>query len=116
MKPRANWRLWRVGRTGPIEFLALVGLAMFMTSVDAFNVQTDDLPLRLVYWLTNLVGGGVIAALIEPALERAPALTARPRVRAVVQIIVMTFPITGLVWVVSGMMAVSSLKLGPLIG
>jgi len=89
---------------------------MFMTSVDAFNVQTDDLPLRLVYWLTNLVGGGVVAALIEPTLERAPLLGARPRLRAIAQIIVMTFPITALVWFVSGMMAVSGLNLGPLIG
>jgi hypothetical protein len=116
MSQRVNWRLWRIGRTGPIEFLVLVFLGMFMTSLDAFNVQTGNLALRIVYWLTNLVGGGVIGALIEPVLEHAPALAARPRLRAVAQIVAMTLPITVLVWAVSGLMGMSRLNLRDLLG
>jgi hypothetical protein len=53
----------------------------------------------------------VIAALIEPVLEKPRALAARPPVRAVVQMGVMTFPITLLVWGVSGLMTGSPFDL-----
>jgi hypothetical protein len=111
MGRRVNWRNWRVGRTGPEEFLALVLLGLFMAAVIAFNAAANGFVARVVYWQINLLGGGAIAAQIEPRLERMFGLAARPRLRAVVQAIAMTFPITLLVWTVSGLMGVSPLSL-----
>ena len=115
MGARANWRGWRIGRTGPEEFLALALLGLFMAAVIAFNAAANGFWARIVYWQINLLGGGVIAALIEIPLERRFHLASRPRLRAVVQAIVMTFPITFLVWTVSGLMRVSPLSVPALL-
>jgi hypothetical protein len=104
MAETRTWRTWRIGRTGAGEFAALVIGALFMAGVGAFDAIPAAFPVRAVYWLTTVVGGGVIAALIEPWLVVVPGLTARPSARAVAQIVVMTFPITLLVWVVSALM------------
>jgi hypothetical protein len=101
---RSDWRTWRVGRTGPVELVALVSLALFMVQIEAFQVEFATSGLRYIYWLATIVGGGLIGAAIEPLLERAPVLAARPRWRAVAQVVVMTVPITGLVWGVSALM------------
>ena len=116
MSARANWRGWRIGRTGPEEFLALAVLGLFMAAVIAFNAAANGVWARILYWQINLLGGGAIAALIEIPLERRLRLAARPGLRAVVQALVMTFPITLLVWVVSGLMRVNPLGLMALLG
>lgn len=110
-----NWRAFRIGRTGPVELVALVILALFMAAIGAFQTETEHLPVRVAYWLICIVGGGVIAALIEPLLERVSVLAARPLARAMVQIIAMTFPITLLVWTVSGQMIGSRFELEHLV-
>jgi hypothetical protein len=104
MAKTRTWRTWRIGRTGAVEFAALVIGALFMAGVGAFDAIHANFPVRAVYWLTTVVGGGVIAALVEPGLAIAPGLVARPPVFAVAQIVVMTFPVTVLVWVVSALM------------
>ncbi len=116
MAERRNWRNWRLGRTGVVEFVALVAMALFMAAIGAFNVDLRAPVLRYGYWLTAIVGGGLIGALIEPGLERIPALAARPRLRALAQILVMTVPITCLVWLITGVMVEGGLYPGRWLG
>jgi hypothetical protein len=104
MRSAFDWRRWRLGRTGPIEFLALAGLGLFLASVGAFGTGEAPAAIRFIYWVTVMVGGGLIGAVIEPLLLRWPAMTQRPRLFAAVQTVVMTFPITLLVWSVSSIM------------
>lgn len=91
----------RIGRTGPLELIALVGLGVFLASVGAFD--SEDAPRNTYpYWIMVLVGGGVVGALIEPLLWRIPALAERPWRLAVAQVFCMTPWITVVVWLVSG--------------
>ena len=112
MAQMTTWRTWRFGRTSAPEFMALAALGLFMGAIHAFNVDPPSALARYAYWLITIIGGGVIAAAIEPWLEKAPILAAHPRVRAVAQILVMTFPITALVWFVSGLMTDGGLEAG----
>jgi hypothetical protein len=105
MAKSRNLRTWRIGHTGAGEFAALVVGALFMAGVGAFDAISAAFPVRAVYWLATIVGGGIIGALIEPWLASAPGLASRPVARALVQMVVMTFPITLLVWMVSALMA-----------
>lgn len=107
---------WRLGRTGPAEWLALAVLALFLAAVHAFEVGDGHTGLRVVYWLICLLGGGAIGAAIEPVLEKVPWLAARPRWRALAQIVVMTVPITVLVWAVTAALADGGWGLGWLVG
>jgi len=101
MASKSGWGAWRIGRTGMIEFAALTGLGLFMAAIGPFGTEERGLAERTFYWLILIVGGGVIAALIEPVLVCIRALAAAPRMFAVVQTLVMTPPITMLVWLVS---------------
>lgn len=84
-----------IGRAGPAEFVALALFGLFLAAIEAFG--TDQLPALLpyLYWLMALLGGGVIAALIEPVLAR--RLRGRPVLFAAAQLAAMTPPIA--VWV-----------------
>lgn len=93
----------RIGRTGPIEFAALLALALYMTAVQAFGVDPAGPGERAAYWLVCILGGGVIAAGMEPWLERVPALAARAPLLACAMAVAMTFPITLLVFLVNGL-------------
>lgn len=104
MTPDAGWRRWRIGRTGAVEFLALAGLGLFMAAIGAFGSEERNALLRTLYWLIVIVGGGVIAAFIEPWLLKVRRLAATPPLFAAAQTLVMTFPITALVWTVSILM------------
>jgi hypothetical protein len=96
---------WRLGRTGPAEFAGLFVVGLFMAAIGAFDTDPSD-PLRSnAYWVTVMIGGGVIAALIEPLLWKVPALAKRPPLLAVAQALAMTPPITLMVWLVSAAFA-----------
>ena len=86
---------FRLGRSGAAELVALVPFGLFLAAIGAFNTGQLAPPQRYLYWLLAMVGGGVIAALIEPFL--ASRLSGRPRLFALVQLAAMTPPIT--VWV-----------------
>jgi hypothetical protein len=98
----AGWRDWRIGRSGLPEFVGLVLIGLYMAAVAAFGSDNAPEPLRYAYWLVVMVGGGVIAALIEPWLAKigwrwSPLFAAA-------QALVMTPPIAVFVWLMSGLM------------
>ncbi len=86
---------FRLGRSGPAELVALVLFGLFLAKVAPFGTAEVPAPARHLYWQMAMVGGGVIAALIEPFL--AARLSGRPRLFAVAQLAAMTPPISA--WV-----------------
>src|SRR6476661_7372815 len=91
---------WRIGRTGAAEFAGLFVVGLFMAAIGAFDTDPTNPARANAYWLTVMLAGGVIAALIEPWLWKVPALAKRPPLLAVAQALAMTPPITVMVWLV----------------
>lgn len=88
-------RGFRIGRSGVVELIGLSLFGVFLAAISAFD--TEELPAlaRHLYWQCALVGGGVIAALIEPWVAR--RLSGRPRLFVLAQLVAMTPPIS--LWV-----------------
>ncbi|WP_339914059.1 LytTR family DNA-binding domain-containing protein [uncultured Brevundimonas sp.] len=86
---------FRLGRSGVAELAALVLFGLFLGAIAPFN--TGEIPTipRYLYWQLAMIGGGVIAALIEPVVAR--RLAGRPRLFALAQLVAMTPPIAA--WV-----------------
>ena len=87
-----------VGRATAAEFAGLVLFGLFLAAIEAFETGQMFPPLRYLYWQLALVGGGLIAALIEPALAR--RLDGRPLLFAATQLVAMTALITAWVSVI----------------
>ena len=85
----------RVGRSGAAELAALVLFGLFLAAIAPFGTAEMPAPARHLYWQLAMVGGGVIAALIEPLV--AARLSGRPRLFALAQLAAMTPPISA--WV-----------------
>jgi hypothetical protein len=85
----------RLGRSGGVELVALVVFGVFLATIAPFGTASAPGPMRHLYWQLAVVGGGVIAALIEQGL--APRLSGRPRLFIVLQLAIMTPVITA--WV-----------------
>lgn len=85
----------RVGRSGPAELVALVLFGLFLAAVAPFGTTEMPAAPRYLYWQLAMVGGGLIAALIEPVVAR--RLEGRPRLFVLAQLAVMTPTIA--VWV-----------------
>lgn len=88
---------WRLGRCGPLEFIGLSVMGLFLAAFQTFDARHDHWWLDALYWQLAMLGGGVIAALIEPMIYQ--RLKARPRLFAVVQTLAMTPPITIWIWI-----------------
>jgi hypothetical protein len=88
-------RRLRIGRSGIVELVGLSLLGLFLAATSAFD--SEDIPKlqRYLFWQSALVGGGVIAAGIEPWIAR--LFLGRPRLFVLAQLIAMTPPIT--LWV-----------------
>lgn len=88
-------RRLRIGRSGVVELIGLSLLGVFLAATSAFD--SEDIPKlqRYLFWQFALVGGGVIAAMIEPWIAR--LFPGRPRLFALAQLLAMTPPIT--LWV-----------------
>ncbi len=71
---------------------------LFLAAIEAFDTGQLPAPLRYLYWQMALVGGGVIAALIEPFLAR--RLGGRSVLFAAAQLAAMTLPIAAWVSVI----------------
>lgn len=85
----------RLGRSGLVELVGLALLGLFLAAISAYDSE-EIAPLpRYLYWMAALIGGGIIAAVIEPWVGR--RFPGRPRLFAVAQLIAMTPPIT--LWV-----------------
>lgn len=79
---------FRVGRSGAAEGVALVLFGLFLAAVAPFGTAETPPPFRYLYWQMAMVGGGVIAAVIEPLV--AGRLLGRPRLFVVAQLTAMT--------------------------
>lgn len=60
----------RLGRSGVVELVALVLFGVFLAAIAPFGTAAAPGPMRLLYWQLAMVGGGLIAALIETGLAR----------------------------------------------
>jgi len=87
-----SWAQWRLGRCGPLEFAGLSVMGLFLAAFQTFDARHEAWWLDVLYWQLAMLGGGVIAALVEPVVYR--RLSDRPRLFAVVQTLTMTPPIT----------------------
>ena len=85
----------RIGRSGVAELIGLSLFGLFLAAIGAYDSETIPAPQRYLYWQLALVGGGIIAALIEPWVAR--FFPGRPRAFALAQLIAMTPPIS--LWV-----------------
>lgn len=103
---------WRVARCGPLEFVGLSLMGLFLASFQTFSDARGSLWVIYPYWQLAMLGGGLIGALIEPALHR--RLSTRPRLFAVAQIAAMTPPITLWIWVLMNLMHGGGWRLGVL--
>ena len=86
---------FRVGRSGAAELVALVLFGLFLAAVAPFGTAEAPTAFRYLYWQLAMVGGGVIAALIEPVLFN--RLRGRPRLFVLAQLAAMTPAIA--IWV-----------------
>ncbi len=97
-----SWRDFRIGRTGALEFAALSVIGLFMPVLGAFDSEAGR-PIGYLYWQIVMLGGGAVAALVEPLLWRIPALAKRPPLLAVAQIFAMTPPVSLVVFTTIGL-------------
>lgn len=78
----------RLGRSGAAELVALGLFGVFLAMIAPFGTAAASIAPRHLYWLSAMIGGGVIAALIEPVL--AHRLTGRSRLFGLAQLAAMT--------------------------
>lgn len=87
-----------LGRATVAEFSAMVLLGLFLSAIEAFGTGAMGQGLRNIYWQMALIGGGVIAAVVEIVLRH--LFRHRPILFIAVQLPVMTLPITAWVSVI----------------
>ncbi len=87
----------RVGRSGLVELIGLSLFGFFLAGISAYDSEGVPTFHRYLYWQLAIVGGGVIAAFIEPWV--AGRLPGRPRLFVLAQLAAMTPPIS--LWVAS---------------
>lgn len=80
------------------------GAGVFLALVGAMGM--DDLPLttRLLYWVPLMVGGSGVAHLITLAMGRFPQLHANPWIFGGVLVVVLSLPITLIVWIYTSLL------------
>lgn len=88
---------FRLGRSSAVELLGLSLFGFFLAAISAYDSEGIPTFHRYLYWQFALIGGGVIAALIEPWVAR--RFPARPRLFVLAQLAAMT-PLISL-WVAS---------------
>ena len=85
----------RIGRSGLAELAGLSLFGLFLATISAYDSHEIRATERYLYWQLTVVGGGIIAALIEPWVAR--RLPGRPRLFVLAQLLAMT-PLVAL-WV-----------------
>ena len=83
------------------ETALLLAAGLFVGFLAPFGTVEQALSIRLTYWPIVIVGGGVIGIAIDTLVERRLAAFG-PRLLA--DTVLMTLPVTALVWLVSTMM------------
>jgi hypothetical protein len=76
-------------------FLALVGA-----------MGTDEMPVvqRLIYWVPLMIGGTLVAYAVGIVTTRAPLARTHPLLFGAAQAVLVSLPITGVVWVYNGLL------------
>lgn len=87
----------RLGRSGAVELAGLSLFGLFLAAISAYDSEGVPTLQRYLYWQFALIGGGAIAAIIEPWV--AAGFPGRPRLFALAQLAAMTPPIS--LWVAS---------------
>lgn len=85
----------RIGRSGVAELVGLSLFGLFLAAIAAYGGDDMAVQERYAYWQFAMLGGGIIAAVIEPWVAR--LFPGRPRAFALAQLIAMTPPIS--LWV-----------------
>lgn len=99
--PIAGDEPWRV----TVRNLAIAaGAGVFLAFAGAMGTSELSLGVRLAYWVPLIVGGSGVAHLIAAALTRLPRASANPWVFGGLLTVLMTFPITLIVWAYSTLM------------
>src|SRR5436305_753901 len=80
------------------ETALLLAVGLFLGVLGPFGTAEQGAGLRLTYWPTVIVGGGVIGIAIDAAVQR---WLRGFWLRLTLDSVLMTLPVTGLVWVVS---------------
>lgn len=82
------------GRTAGIA----IGAGVFMAMVGAFGFDGSPLWVRLVYWVSVLLAGTLVAALVSGPISRRPKIGEKPfRLWALITLLI-SAPITLIVW------------------
>jgi len=92
--PRTPLLLRRVAA----ETALLLAAGLFLSVLGPFGTAEQELATRLIYWPTVIVGGGVIGIAVDIVIQRRLG-GFWPRLLA--DSVLMTLPVTALVWVVS---------------
>ena len=85
----------RIGRSGIAELIGLSLFGLFLAAISAYDTEGIPPVERYLYWQLALVGGGTIAAAMEPWIAR--LFPDRPRVFVIAQLAAMTPAVS--VWV-----------------
>lgn len=96
-RPRTPLLLRRVAA----ETALLLGVGVFLSQLGPFGTINAGLAVRLAYWPIVIVGGGVIGISIDRLVTRR---TTRFWPRLIIGSVLMTLPVTALVWEVSDLM------------
>ena len=95
VEPRQRWR------RAAVDLLLLVGIGLAMAALGPYRTLDVPDPLRIAYWLSAVVGTGLVGILVELALE------SRVRgfwVRIAVVSLVMTVPATPFIYALNAVL------------
>lgn len=106
---KKGFRAVRIGRSGLAELVGLSLFGLFLAAIAAYDGEGVPARERYPYWQLAMLGGGVIAALIEPWVAR--LFPGRPRAFVLAQLIAMTPPISLWVTVIPALFFGRSLRM-----
>jgi hypothetical protein len=88
-------------RRAAAETALLLAIGLFLGALGPFGAAAESALIRFIYWPIVIVGGGVIGIAIDAVVS---ARLAGFWTRLVADTVLMTAPVTGLVWCVSELM------------
>jgi len=92
------------------DIMILIGLAVFMAAIGAFDTDGASLGRRILYWSSLMLAGGIAHAALEAALARG-AVPGGVMGKAALLSVLMTLPLTPVVWLLSALVFGAELSL-----
>jgi len=83
-------------------FAVAAAAGVFMALVGAFETSSAPLPMRLLYWLTLMLGGSLLGLLVAPFTTQRPRIGEKRVLAWAVATVVLTLPLTLFVWWFTG--------------